>query len=902
MRYIYACFKGYIGFYNGMGLEKVEIDFTKCKNNIILIHGANGTGKSTLLNSLNPFPDSSSSFVPNIDAEKILKLFHAGDTYLIRIVSPADTKGGRKVTKAFISKNGLELNDNGNISSYKEIIFSEFDLDSNYASLTRLSSNDRGMGDKTPAERKKFVSAIIENLETYNSIYKTLNKKSLIFKSHINNLHTKIQNIGMKDNLEITLRNLQEKFQYLSDKILSFNNKIVELETRSMINKEEADKIQELETQKASIKAELDSIEVALKLCHKSTRISPEDIESKLQENCITVKQYTSQLESIRIQWITESEKMNSLVNSINELKSNREMYSTDMNLSVEEKYMKSKSKIENLKSQIISNGIEPDITFIEPLSQLLDFYKIFISKLYAFYDGLTTEDLNYIVLRYDKNKLYNIQTTLSDTLTKISNTQKTIDDIRDKLKLISVLDKRPVKCNINECPFISEAVKLKNELGDLDLVELLSELQTEIMNLSSKTTEYVSDIDRFTACDKKRKEYDEIISLINSNQSLFVMFNDQTMSNLSKIQNMISLNSQFNFQRDPKMFIDTLNWLKELKSETQIFSVIEMEYNLLKNKLEMINKASESINRLEKELKETTQKVSEIKRKKDALQLLVDSVNNLVTEQSKYVKTLEDYNRISEKYNNILSKIKEIENKSSDSIKNIMQINELKREIDILNNERNPISIEINRISGQLTMLESYYKEYEAYKIKYDTIETLKKYCSPTSGGIQTLFMQLYMSKTLELANQVLGLLFGGEYKLLDFVINQNEFRIPFVGSGLPVDDISSGSNSQIAIMGMAINLVLFHQASTKYNIARLDEIDAPLDSRNRYEFVNALYRTLPILNIEQLFIISHSMESDTSAVDIIKLKSYNDFDSSTQLLGNVIYDYTNEITKTSN
>jgi hypothetical protein len=177
--------------------------------------------------------------------------------------------------------------------------------------------------------------------------------------------------------------------------------------------------------------------------------------------------------------------------------------------------------------------------------------------------------------------------------------------------------------------------------------------------------------------------------------------------------------------------------------------------------------------------------------------------------------------------------------------------------------------------------------------------IETLKKYCSPTAGGIQTIFMQIYMNKTLDLANQVLSMLFGGEYKLLEFVINQNEFRIPFIGNGLPVDDVSSGSTSQICIMGMVINLVLLHQASTKFNIARLDEIDGGLDHRNRFEFVNTLYRTMPILNIDQLFIISHSLEEDTSAVDIIKLKSYSDFEDTVQL-GNVIWDYQEEIKKT--
>ena len=161
MKYLRAEFKNYIGFYNGMGLDKIEIDFTKCQHNIVLIMGANGVGKSTLMEHLNPFPDSSSSFIPNKTAEKRLILFNNGDVYNINIISPADLKG-RKTTKAYIQKNGVELNDNGNVTSYKDIIFSEFELDSNYISLSRLSSTDRGLGDKTPAERKRFTSRIAQ--------------------------------------------------------------------------------------------------------------------------------------------------------------------------------------------------------------------------------------------------------------------------------------------------------------------------------------------------------------------------------------------------------------------------------------------------------------------------------------------------------------------------------------------------------------------------------------------------------------------------------------------------------------------------------------------------------------------------------------------------------------------
>jgi hypothetical protein len=93
-----------------------------------------------------------------------------------------------------------------------------------------------------------------------------------------------------------------------------------------------------------------------------------------------------------------------------------------------------------------------------------------------------------------------------------------------------------------------------------------------------------------------------------------------------------------------------------------------------------------------------------------------------------------------------------------------------------------------------------------------------------------------------------------------------------------------------------MCINLVLLHQASTKYNIAYLDEIDGGLDHRNRFEFINALYKTIPILGIDQLFMISHSMEADMSNVDIIKLKTYNDFEEAIDT-GNIIFDYKNFI-----
>ena len=118
MKFLYANFKNYIGFYNGLGLNEVTIDFSKCNHKMILITGKNGSGKSTLIKALNLLPDSTSDYIPGLPAEKELHILDGDNMYILKIVSSINNQGNRGTTKAYINKNGTELNPNGNISSY----------------------------------------------------------------------------------------------------------------------------------------------------------------------------------------------------------------------------------------------------------------------------------------------------------------------------------------------------------------------------------------------------------------------------------------------------------------------------------------------------------------------------------------------------------------------------------------------------------------------------------------------------------------------------------------------------------------------------------------------------------------------------------------------------------------
>ena len=129
----------YIGIYNGLGLNNIRIDFSTCKTNKVLIKGLNGSGKSTLYNALSVFSETNDFFIPGVEARKNLCVLNNGIRYIIRYIHGVDNNGNRQTTKGYISKNingvDTELNPNGNISSCKDILFNEFNLDANFMAL-----------------------------------------------------------------------------------------------------------------------------------------------------------------------------------------------------------------------------------------------------------------------------------------------------------------------------------------------------------------------------------------------------------------------------------------------------------------------------------------------------------------------------------------------------------------------------------------------------------------------------------------------------------------------------------------------------------------------------------------------------------------------------------------------
>ena len=258
---------------------------------------------------------------------------------------------------------------------------------------------------------------------------------------------------------------------------------------------------------------------------------------------------------------------------------------------------------------------------------------------------------------------------------------------------------------------------------------------------------------------------------------------------------------------------------------------------------------------------------------------VILENIYNIIVSLNEYNEALKILNDEIEKDKSSIDKIEKL---NSDIEKLNVNISELKSQLS-------PMRSKAESIKYKLTMSVEYSKEYDQYNSAYTKIETLKYYCSPTTG-IQLLFANMYLNKIMENANNILSRLFNGTFALLPLVITESEFRIPVaVNGGINHDDITSMSSAQIALISMIISISLLSQTSTKLNIIVGDEIDAPFDSQNRREFIDILNQLMSLVKSSQCVLISHNSEIPMNECDVILLKNDNDIISD----GNVIWSY---------
>ena len=131
---------------------------------------------------------------------------------------------------------------------------------------------------------------------------------------------------------------------------------------------------------------------------------------------------------------------------------------------------------------------------------------------------------------------------------------------------------------------------------------------------------------------------------------------------------------------------------------------------------------------------------------------------------------------------------------------------------------------------------------------------------------------------------------MWGSELKIESFNVDLNEFSIKINKNGNIIDDAILCSSGEQATLVTAISfaIIALNASSKMYNILRLDEIDAVLDTNKRRGFLNILMDRIEKMNCHSCFVVTHNNEFDTVEADVILMSEVDEMNLDNK---NVIY-----------
>lgn len=893
MRLLRLRLENYIGIYNGMGLNHIEIDFSKCIHKVLIIKGDNGTGKSTIFKALTPLADSSINFIPDKTAIKEIA-YETDFQTILNIKYESIVKDGiRRPTKCYLNRlnpdGSIEnLNPSNNITTAKEVIYDILGIDDNFITLSQLSANKKGLGGLKPSERKRYVNSIISSLAVFNNIHKMISTKSTVLKSIIDSYVTKLNQIGnvaiVEDAIKkdtLALKELDNKKNGLISEIATIKAELARLDTSGNFLNDYKD------------------LSMRKIILEKEIRELP-DVEEYSEEKLI-------QYEKDMARYEANEEMLSSRAKEIldNELELSNNV--TELQIKLDSLY--DKDHMDDLNSKIESTKKE------------LESYKPFFS-LFETYKNISEQDYETVKLVIEKfnSTVETIFQTYSETVRKesmnslrtgknevildhteiLSGLEKQLEDLRTEKRDVEFLNNRskdynkiPDDCNHkSDCPFIKDIVEAKNLLKSRQSLYSLSTKINSTLDAIESAKNLAEENMMKTQCLYEMKS---ILEYIQSMSKIIRKFpGTESLDSVNTLYHNIEYGIRLNFESVDKY--------QEFKNISTIVSALEDDLHSYESAKEKLISANAEIRILQEKIDTDLKNLSTIRDSKVSVLAEIEKIRSSkfeiksILDSIRYAKiNKEKFEKVSEELQSITSKIDSME-KDTVAIKELTdRLNRRGAELSALQNTDLPAltkAIEENKY--RIVLFEQYTRDSQEYGAKYNEIQMIKKYTS--IHGIQTVYMSVFMNSILNMTNALLTLLFRGRFTLQPFIINENEFNIPCADSeGRVREDISLMSDSQLSMISMLISFVLLRNSSNKYNIIKLDEVDDNLDNMNRIQFSILIEQIMIDLGFDQCLIISHNNELDLSNTDIVilKMESQEMIDSLYNSGGNIVFSY---------
>lgn len=863
MKILYLQLKNFASIYVAMRKKKIEIDFTKSKNQIILLVGKNGSGKTSILSALHPFAYPGNMDVRNntnliLDGEdgyKEIIIEFNENTYRIQHFYKYSKK--QVLLKSFIQKNGEELNPNGNVRSFNDVVKIELSLEQDYLKLIRLGSNVTNLIEMKSAERKNFASDLLSDINVYTELYKKINDDARMLKGLLKAVADKIAKLNVVDSellnkeisdISLKLEQLTTEKENLQHKIGIIDGKISVIlpdgvDTHISMIDSMAEDIQMIKNDLAVLQKEKSSIPIVL-----SSGIDAY-IDKVRDDKRITQLAIDGNLAKLMVY----KEQLNEKYNTKDDLNAKLKYLTSDLEYAQLTSLNIELTKKHEAYSKKFASGAptETKDNVLLMLNLLMEMNNI-ANNIYEFDNSAVTEFVKLVKSGVNIDDFVKSEIVKIDRKISSMNLKDKSDFVENNVTILF----RPDGCTFDTCPYYDLYKRMfttdDNKSQKDDSVETLTRRRHNI--------EMLLDINR---------NYEYILMILKSNSSLISKSNIRYF----RIENIISsLESRCDLYDENVI----TNYIAEIE-EYEEFLSIESKLKEIKYELSIISANKSNIDDLQSKISEITNSII--------------TTEGIIYELESEIKTDEP---LIEYYNNAEKsaiRFKEIESSIDDLVARIDTMEHTKKSMEEKLLSAQSLIVDRQRINETLTHVvweidqhnkevfnkrfvlkefDSLSDERNVLNNKFDDINIIREALS-SNKGIPLLFIQLYLKNSKIYVNQLLEMVYGDTFEIDDFEINSSEFNIPYIKNGIRINDVVYASQGERSFLSLALSFALIIQSIKDYNILLLDEIDSTLDTRNRSMFLNILEKQMDIINSEQVFLITHNNMFDNYPVDII-------------------------------
>lgn len=838
-----------------MNKKEITLDLSESNKKINIFIGKMGSGKSSVLGHLQPFAtygtldvrNQEDLVIPGEDGVKEIDYLHNGVFYQICHKYTWNKNTKSHTTKSFIKMNGKEMNENGNVGTFKEIIKTEFGIDQNFLRLLRLGPNVSNLINMKSTERKSFIASLLKETDIYLLLHKKLTEDYRNLNGILSVLSNKLTSLSSDKQNEIAaeIEDLEDDLKEAKEKIDKINGEISRLQgmNSALASQKSLSELYDARDdawdEESKLKKELDEID---NIMGSIPNIDYSELSVKygqITANLNTINERILRLQETFTQNAVKKTKLNEFIllqdntDQLHELEDKAE--------GIKNKYEKYSTALSNFKcgySYSYLVGIPLAIqTFQMSLEDMLVNKKEIIGKMY---------NSDNTVISWAKKKLA-ILTGRQVNLKKLLSNLQFSAEYQCPIPLY-----RPPMCPTKDCPFIQTHPQIIKECSKDKRNSQIRDLQTQLEKMDIEISMYEDLISQYPKMEILKKSWETLSRDLNN---LGVL----RERNLYKL--LIDLNAR-NSWYDYNALIDITEKAKMLED----YSQLQNQYYMVQNELLQLQNSDIGVKKKElEELNEREEKLlielEDLQKDHNILTEDKQKTEDTLTAMKNYKSYEESKKNLGFQLNEIESKIRKI-NEGIDHIEiNLQKIHGLKRDLDGASADYNKVNDKLMKLKVQMRDIESTKADYQGYLDERNVLKLILDAVS-SKDGIPLVMVKVFLDQCKEIVNDLISDIFDDDLEIISFDIseNSNEFKIPFRINGNDVSDIELASQGQQAVISIALSFALCRKSMFDYNIMLLDEIDNSIYKHDREKFIMILSKQMRSLGTEQVFLITHN------------------------------------------